>query len=412
MKSMDESETGEILSSITTLPEGGRTGVRNQAGTLTALFIAGIATFVTLYATQPLLPQFRHLFRASELLVSLTVSAPVLAVAVMAPLIGLFSDAMGRKGVIVPAMLGLALVTALSSTAASLGQLIVWRFLTGCFIPGIIAVAMAYITEESPPGLVGSTMATYVTGTVIGGFGGRFIAGLCVARWDWHAAFAILGVVTLIGALATWWLLPRSTRFVRRHKGDAPLRSMAMHLYNPKLVATYAVGFSVLFCLVGTFTYVSFYLADGPFFLGPAALGSIFAVYLIGVVITPLAGHLMDRIGFRRALMGAVGMSAAGMLLTLSPSVSVIIAGLAARGLWRICQPVHSGEPCGHSRHRGPILSYGALCFLLLPRRFRRFGRSGFSLEPRRVVRVRDAGTLYAVHHYSDCLQILAGLGA
>jgi MFS transporter, YNFM family, putative membrane transport protein len=345
MKSMDESKTTETQGSVATPTKEGKTRVRNQAGTLTALFITGIATFVNLYATQPLLPQFRQFFRASELLVSLTVSAPVLAVAVTAPLIGLLSDAVGRKRVIVAAMLGLALVTALSSTAANLGQLIIWRFLQGCFIPGIIAVAMAYITEESPPSLVGSTMATYVTGTIIGGFGGRFIAGLSVARWDWHAAFAVLGMVTLTGALATWWFLPRSTKFVSQHKVAAALRSMGMHLRNPKLVATYVVGFNVLFCLVGTFTYVSFYLADRPFFLGPAALGSIFAVYLVGVVITPLAGHLMDRVGFRKALMGAVGMSGTGMLLTLSPSVFVIIAGLAleASGVFA-CQSIASSH--------------------------------------------------------------------
>jgi MFS transporter, YNFM family, putative membrane transport protein len=341
MKSMDESKTTETQGSITTPTKTEDTRVRNQAGTLTALFTAGIATFVNLYATQPLLPQFRQLFRASELLVSLTVSAPVLAVAVTAPLMGLLSDAVGRKRVIVTAMLGLAVVTTLSSTATNLNQLIIWRFLQGCFIPGIIAVAMAYITEESSPRLAGSTMATYVTGTIVGGFGGRFIAGLSLARWDWHAAFAILGAVTLAGALATWWLLPRSTNFVRQRKVAAALRSMAMHLRNPRLVATYAVGFNVLFCLVGAFTYVSFYLADRPFFLGPAALGSIFAVYLVGVVITPFAGHLMDRVGFRRALMGAVGMSTTGMLLTLGPSVSVIIAGLAleASGVFA-CQSI------------------------------------------------------------------------
>ena len=189
---------------------------RSRTATLTALFIVGVGAFANLYATQPLLPRFRESFRASELLVSLTVSAAVLAVALTAPFIGFFSDRMGRKRVIVAALLGLALATGLSATAANLGQLIVWRFLQGCFVPGIIAVTMAYIAEESKPGSVGATMATYVTGTVIGGFGGRFTAGLVAARWGWHAAFAILGVITLAGALATWWLLPRATSFVPR----------------------------------------------------------------------------------------------------------------------------------------------------------------------------------------------------
>ena len=115
-----------------------------------ALFIAGFATFINLYATQPLLPEFRRIFSASELMVSLTVSAPVLAVMLVAPLVGLMADAVGRKRVIVAAILGLAVPTALTAMAANLYQLIIWRFLQGLFVPGIIAVAMAYISEESP----------------------------------------------------------------------------------------------------------------------------------------------------------------------------------------------------------------------------------------------------------------------
>lgn len=329
----------------TTSPPAGAAASRNRVPTLIAVAIAGFTAFINLYSTQPLLPQFRHLFRASELLVSLTVSAPLLTVVVVAPLIGLVSDATGRKRVIIAAMLGLALPTGLAATATGLGQLIVWRFLQGLFIPGIIAVTMAYISEETPPGTVGSTMATYVTGTVFGGFAGRFISGLVAARWGWHAAFALLGAVTLAGALATWSLLPRSTKFVRQRNAAAALRSMGMHLRNPDLLATYAAGFNVLFCMVAAFTYVNFYLADKPFFLGPAALGSIFAVFLVGAVITPVAGHIMDRIGHRKALMGAVGMSVTGMLLTLVHSVPFIVAGLGleASGVFA-CQAAASSH--------------------------------------------------------------------
>src|ERR1035437_2952871 len=192
----------------------------------------GFATFVNLYATQPLLPRFRQLFHASELMVSLTVSAPVLAVALAAPVVGLLADRLGRKRVIVASMLGVAIPTALAATAGNLGQLIVWRFLQGLFIPGIIAVAMAYISEETPHPPVGSTMATYVTGTVVGGFAGRFAAGLIAARWDWRGGGGVRGRPAAAGgwgggvccwgrvppvsagALATWRLLPRSTRFM------------------------------------------------------------------------------------------------------------------------------------------------------------------------------------------------------
>ena len=92
---------------------------RNRVGTLTALFMTGFGTFLNLYATQPLLPRFRQIFSTSEVMVSLTVTAPVLAVALMAPLVGLIADSVGRKRVIVTAMLGLALPTALAGTAGA-----------------------------------------------------------------------------------------------------------------------------------------------------------------------------------------------------------------------------------------------------------------------------------------------------
>ena len=320
-----------------------------MVGTLVALFATGFGAFLSLYATQPLLPDFRRIYRASEVLVSLTVTAPVLAVALMAPLAGMVADAVGRKRVIVTSMLGLAVATAMVASAQTLLQIVAWRFFQGLFVPAIVAVAIAYISEETPHESVGATMATYVTGTVVGGFVGRFTVGMVGHYGDWRWGFGLVGALNLIVVLVTLWLLPGARRFVRQSDPGEAVRSMLGHLRNPPLVATYVVGFNVLFSLVGTFTYVNFYLADDPFRLGAAALAWIFSIYLIGAAITPIAGRILDRIGFRRTLIGAVGMSACGLLLTLIPSIFAVIAGLAleATGVF-ICQSASSGH-IGHA---------------------------------------------------------------
>jgi MFS family permease len=85
----------------------------------------------------------------------------------------------------------------------------------------------------------------------------------------------------------------------------------------------------MLFSLVGTFTYVNFYLAAPPFSLNTAQLGTVFAVYLLGVLITPAAGRFMDRTGFRNTAYLFAVMMAAGLLMTLVPRLPVIITGLA-----------------------------------------------------------------------------------
>ena len=300
-----------------------------EPGTLRALFVIGFATFVNLYATQPLLPLFRQLFHASELEVSLTVSAPILAVALSAPFLGLLADSIGRKRVIVASMIGMAIPTTLAATAANLQQLIAWRFLQGLFTPGILAVAMAYISEETPGELAGSTMSIYVTGGVVGGFCGRLASGLIATRRGWKASMLVLGMATFAGAALTWWRLPRSTKFVPHQNAMESAASMRAHLCNPRLLATYAVGFNVLFCVVGVFTYVNFYLADPPFSLGPSALAWIFAVYLIGAAVTPRMGRLLDSTGHRRVLVWASMMASAGVALTLIHWAPVVIAGLA-----------------------------------------------------------------------------------
>jgi len=251
-----------------------------------------------------------------------------LAVALMAPITGLVAETIGRKKVIVPALFAMAIPTLLAATSPNLHVLIAWRFAQGLFVPGVIAVMMAYINEEFA-GRVGTVMAAYVTGTVFGGFLGRFLTGIIAAHWNWRASFVVLGILDLLGALAVRQWLPLAVNFVPAKHVFKSLRDTWGHLRNPRLLAVCGLGFSVLFSLVGVFTYANFYLAGPPFHLTPAELGSIFFVYLLGCVVTPLAGRFLDRHGFRRTTLLSFGMCLGGLLLTLAPSLTLVIAGLA-----------------------------------------------------------------------------------
>jgi MFS family permease len=90
------------------------------------------------------------------------------------------------------------------------------------------------------------------------------------------------------------------------------------------------MGFTILFSLVGLFTYANFYLARPPFNLTPAGLGSIFFVYLLGCVVTPWAGKFFDQHGFRRTVTLSTAMCLLGLGLTLAQSLWLVIAGLAS----------------------------------------------------------------------------------
>ncbi len=294
--------------------------------------LCGVCAFLELYCTQPLLPLLAQVFHASKTGVSMTVSAATLGVAISAPVFGALTERLPRKRVIVLSLIGVSLPTLLAATSTSLAQLIFWRFLEGITLPGIFAVVVTYIGEEWPPDRVALIMSFYVSGTALGGFVGRLTSGILAEAFNWRASFLTLGTVSVVGAAAVAGWLPRGRRrpappvLSGSHPGF--IYQVQGLLRNRRLVATFAVGFNVLFSLVGVFTWITFHLSTAPFLLSTTALSSLFFVYLIGLVVTPVAGYLITRVGLRAGIGGAITCAIIGVLLTLAPSLTLVIVGL------------------------------------------------------------------------------------
>jgi MFS family permease len=301
-----------------------------------AVTLCGVCAFLLLYCTQPLLPLLAQVFHASKTGVGLTVSAATLGVALSAPVFGALTERLPRKQVIVWSIVAMSVPALLAATSHSLAQLVFWRFLQGVTLPGIYAVVVTYIGEEWPRERVPLIMSFYVSGTALGGFMGRLLGGFIAEYFNWHASFAALGLIALAGAGAVAaWLPAGSPRseLLARSSPDAgsllPGTYRVQALFrNRRLIATFAVGFNVLFSLVGVFTWITFHLAAPPFSLGTAALSSLFFVYLVGLVITPSAGYLITRVGLRAGIGGAIVLAMTGVLLTLAPSLVVVVIGL------------------------------------------------------------------------------------
>ena len=160
----------------------------------------------------------------------------------------------------------------------------------------------------------------------------------------WRGAFLALAGLSLIGAIMLALLLPREKGFVRSQGLRASARQMLRHLKNRQLVATYAIGFGVLFNFIAVFTYVSFHLAAPPYNFSSTLLGAIFVTYLVGTVVAPMTGWMVARLGQRRFILAVIAVWALGALLTLAAPVMAIIAGLtlcAACGM--LCQTISTG---------------------------------------------------------------------
>ncbi len=296
----------------------------------TGVFAAGFSTFINLYAPQAFLPTLSADLNTSPTQASLSITVTLLAVAVMAPVAGALSDRLGRKRIIVGACLLLILPTLLAAIAGSLSLLLMARFLQGMLLPFIFTVTVAYVADECTGPAAIRVSGIYASGTIFGGFMGRFIGGLVADASGWRSVFLVLAALTACLTLFIAWVLPREQRFRPVQGGlTATLIAYRDHLRNGRLLATCLLGFGMLFSTVATFTFVNFHLADPPFSLSPSSLGSVFAVYLLGMITTPLATRAAVGIGRTWALLAALAVSATGIILSLSASLALVISGLA-----------------------------------------------------------------------------------
>jgi len=291
---------------------------------------AGISTFLNLYTPQAVLPSLAATFDIPVARTGLTITASLLAVALVAPFAGAISDAFGRKRLIVGAAMLVTVPTVMVALSPSFEAMVFWRFVQGLLLPFIFTVTIGYIGEECEGPAAIRAAGVYSSGAIFGGFSGRFVAGMAAEFGGWRLGFLAAAVLTALAAIAVAVLLPREKKFRPMRGGvRATLRGWREHVRNRRLWGTCAVGFAMLFSVVATFTYVNFRLAGPPFLLSPGALGSIFTVYLVGVITTPLSTRLAVSIGRRRTAVLATSVAIAGELCTLVPTVPAVILGLA-----------------------------------------------------------------------------------
>ncbi len=287
----------------------------------------GFFAFLQVYSVQAILPVLMIDLKATEVQAGMAVGATVLAIALISPFMGMLSDAVGRKPFIVSSLLMLALPTALIGMASSIHEVIFWRFLQGVSVPGITVVLIAYISEEYSSRLT-NMMSLYVSGTVLGGFSGRFFAGHLEHFIGWRYGYIVMAICTLIGAIWAYKSLHRSQNFIISENFRTAFATLFSHTKNLHVICSGFLGACVLFSLVGCFTFINLHLSESPYLLTPADLANIFAIYLIGMVITPLSTRVVIRFGMTSTILLAILVSITGLLMTLFMPLGIVIMGL------------------------------------------------------------------------------------
>ena len=297
--------------------------------TVLALFSGGFATFALLYCVQPMMPLLSREFsiNAAQSSLILSVSTGMLAIGLL--ITGPISDRIGRKPVMVAALLAAALCTIASALMPSWQGMLVMRALVGLSLSGLAAVAMTYLSEEIHPQHIGLAMGLYIGGNAIGGMSGRLITGVLIDFVSWHTAMLVIGGLALIAAAVFWRILPESRNFRPRSLHPRSLLDgFTMHFRDAGLPWLFLEGFLLMGAFVTLFNYIGYRLLAEPYHLSQAWVGMLSVVYLSGIYSSAKIGALADQLGRRRVLWGTIVLMLAGIALTLLTPLSLVLIGM------------------------------------------------------------------------------------
>ena len=293
--------------------------------------VIGFLTLVDLFATQAILPSLAESYGVKPSEIGLAANASTLGMAISGLLVGVFSSAVERKRAIALCLLILSVPTALLALAPNLAIFALLRVIQGLFMAGAFTLTLTHLAERCEI-RTANALAAYVTGVVASNLVGRLTAAFVASLVGAEQSFYFFALLNLAGAALVSFALHRNAPEPMDRMGPF-WRAWLVHLGDPALRRTFAIGFLILFGFIGVFTYVGFVLMRPPHALSMRALGLVFLVFLPSMVTTPAAGSVARKYGPAISVAASLGLALLGLLLLLLPSLASAIIGMTLVGI-------------------------------------------------------------------------------
>ncbi len=291
------------------------------------VFFVAAAAFSTVYITQPVLPILSSEFAADAARVSLTVSAVVLGIAISILPIGILADRLPVHRILMIGGIAVASCSLVAAATSNLWTLIAVRFVQGLFIPTLTTCLAAYLARSLPMHRLNVVMGSYVSATVAGGLGGRLLGGWLHPPAHWRYAFVTAAVLVLIASFIAVFRLREPAPPAHHHSGGISLWAMAR---RADLLRLFLVAFASFFVFSSVFNFLPFYLSAPPLSLPVQWITALYLSYVLGILVGPMAGRISNRWGSGVTMVGGAVLIAAGLLISIIPSLWAVGIALAA----------------------------------------------------------------------------------
>lgn len=261
-------------------------------------------------------------------------SSAFMVSACMQPLWGVLGDRVGRKPMIVRAMLGLSLAHILMGFAQHPHHLLLCRLFQGCFA-GFLAPSLALVSSSTPEQKTGYAIGTLQMALISSLILGPFLGGALVHFMGARQVFFLTGTLCLCGAFVV-------LRFVKEAFEPSPQRKQSelrnnfrSVFFTPELRNLFFLLLLIQFSLFFVAPFLTLYveILGVPQENVGLMSGAVFGVTgVTSAVTSQFWGKRADRVGYRRvlrmALIGLIGFLAPMAIVTDAWQLLVCRAGM------------------------------------------------------------------------------------
>jgi YNFM family putative membrane transporter len=265
------------------------------------IYFTTVVTFCSLYAAQPIQPLFQHEFQLTDFQAILFTTLMMAPLGVAPLFYGYLLESFSAKVMVRWALFLLGILEILFSLAGDYLTLLTIRAVQGLMIPAILTSIMSYISYSSPKEKVQHAIAAYIAATILGGFLGRFLSGLCTDLFGWRFFFFVLGLLLLLNC----YLLKGMVRDAKMHYARPKLGEIVGLLRAKEFFWLYTSIFCLFFVFAALMNFLPFELKRINPAFGETGIGLLYLGYSMGILVSLNTRRIINRFGNESDAIGA-----------------------------------------------------------------------------------------------------------
>jgi AAHS family 4-hydroxybenzoate transporter-like MFS transporter len=211
------------------------------------IILCGIVAMLDGYDLQAIsfvAPVLSKLWNVEEAAMAPVFSSGLFGLMLGALMSGPIADRFGRKTVVMCSAFTFGIFSILTVLSGGVGELMVFRFLTGLGLGGSMPNIIALTAEYSPSRTRKAMISAMFCGLPVGAVVGGLLARSMIPALGWKSLFYLGGIIPIVTGIIVAVALPESIRFLVTKDADSPkvariLRRIAPHTSFPASASFY-----------------------------------------------------------------------------------------------------------------------------------------------------------------------------